>query len=87
MNGRDDLDDWVLELCERLQWSKLLDQDPRMLGPEYAGFESLDQAVRVLLAELEYFDGLTPEEWQAPENRTRWRLLRGDLKRLRSLLT
>jgi hypothetical protein len=82
----DDLDAWIAGVRGRLDRGELKGLDPVALGPAYAAMRSGELAVRVLLADVGHHRQMPPGRRADPANAARWRLVRGDLLRLRALL-
>ncbi|MDP8923046.1 MAG: hypothetical protein M3O34_09255 [Chloroflexota bacterium] len=81
---RDDLDAWIAELRDRLARGELDGRTPI----EIAGLRlpSAGLAARIMLADLDHYDDLTPEQCRDVLVQAPRRMLLRDFRELRALL-
>ena len=80
-DGRDDLDAWIAALRDRAARGELDGRTPIVIGG--LRLPSADLAARIMLADLDHYDDLAPEQRRDMLIEARRMMLLGDLRQLR----
>jgi hypothetical protein len=81
----DDLTGWIDELRDRLNRGDLAGHPPVDVGYG-TGAMPAEQTIRIMLADLDSFDDLTPEDRPSADQEARRRGVLNDFRRLRELI-
>lgn len=83
-DGRDDLDGWIAELRDRVARGELDGRTSVTIGG--LRLPSAELAARIMLADLDHYDDLSPEERSDWLLEARRLMLLGDFRQLREQL-